>query len=61
MTGQFPALIKLTKGNSDKPLVIFVPGDSHLARIAYNFGKISKTHGKIRPNKFYLISSKTTF
>lgn len=28
-------LIKFVKGDSNKPLVIFVPGDSHLARIAY--------------------------
>lgn len=27
------------KGSEDKPLVIFIPGDSHLARIAYGYPK----------------------
>ncbi|MEX3006936.1 hypothetical protein [Hoeflea sp. TYP-13] len=35
----FPALIKYVEADKDKPLVIFVPGDAHLARIAYGFPK----------------------
>ncbi len=31
----FPALTYFEKGQKDKPLVIFVPGDAHLARISY--------------------------
>lgn len=33
----FQTLIKFSKGNPNKPLIIFVPGDSHLARIAYGY------------------------
>ena len=33
----FPALVKFVAADKDKPLVIFVPGDAHLARIAYGF------------------------
>jgi hypothetical protein len=33
----FPSLIRFIKGQSDKPLVVFVPGTSFLARIAYGF------------------------
>ncbi len=34
---QYETLIQFTKGDPAKPLVIFVPGDSHLARIAYGY------------------------
>ncbi|KTC78183.1 alpha/beta hydrolase family protein [Legionella brunensis] len=30
-------LVQFIQGEPDKPLVIFVPGDSHLARIAYGY------------------------
>ena len=33
----FPTLIRFIKGQPDKPLVVFVPGTSFLARIAYGF------------------------
>ena len=33
----FPALVKFVAADKDKPLVIFVPGDAYLARIAYGF------------------------
>jgi pimeloyl-ACP methyl ester carboxylesterase len=33
----YPALVKFTKGREDQPLVVFVPGTSFLARIAYGF------------------------
>jgi hypothetical protein len=33
----YPALIKFVKGKPNMPLVVFVPGDSHLARIAYGY------------------------
>lgn len=33
----YPALIKFIKGKPDKPLIVFIPGDSHLARISYGY------------------------
>jgi pimeloyl-ACP methyl ester carboxylesterase len=33
----YPALVKFIKGKPDMPLVVFVPGDSHLARISYGY------------------------
>ena len=33
----FPSLVKFIKGDPRKPLVVFVPGTSFLARIAYGF------------------------
>jgi len=33
----YPALVKFTKGQKDRPLLVFVPGTSFLARIAYGF------------------------
>lgn len=36
-TNGYPAIIKFIEGDKDKPLVVFVPGSSHLARIAYGF------------------------
>lgn len=36
---EFETLIKFVKADPKKPLVIFVPGDSHLARIAYGYPK----------------------
>src|SRR5271166_6375142 len=36
-SGGFPALVKFAKGNGDLPLVVFLPGTSFLARIAYGF------------------------
>lgn len=30
-------LIKFSKGDPNKPLIIFVPGDAHLARISYGY------------------------
>ena len=33
----YPALVKFTKGQTNQPLVVFVPGTSFLARIAYGF------------------------
>ena len=33
----FPTLVKFQKGRPDKPLVVFLPGTSFLARIAYGF------------------------
>jgi hypothetical protein len=35
--GGFPTFIKFTRGQPDKPLIVFVPGTSFLARIAYGF------------------------
>jgi len=31
----YQTLIKFVKGDAQKPLIIFIPGDSHLARISY--------------------------
>ncbi|MBV8801843.1 MAG: hypothetical protein JO131_02545 [Gammaproteobacteria bacterium] len=36
-TAGFPNLVKFINGDSNKPLIIFIPGNSHLARIAYGF------------------------
>lgn len=33
----YPALVKFIKGNPNKPLIVFVPGDFHLARISYGY------------------------
>jgi len=33
----FPCLIRFEKSAHDQPLVVFVPGTSFLARIAYGF------------------------
>ncbi|MFI0849586.1 alpha/beta fold hydrolase [Mesorhizobium sp. IMUNJ 23232] len=33
----FPSLVKYIKGRPDRPLVVFVPGTSFLARISYGF------------------------
>lgn len=33
----FQSLIQFTKGNPKKPLIIFVPGNAHLARIGYGY------------------------
>lgn len=33
----FPSLVRFTKGESSKPLVVFFPGWSHLGRISYGF------------------------
>ncbi|OGT30984.1 MAG: hypothetical protein A3E87_06110 [Gammaproteobacteria bacterium RIFCSPHIGHO2_12_FULL_35_23] len=33
----YPAIIKYLPGNKNKPLVVFVPGASHLARISYGY------------------------
>ena len=33
----FPSLVRFYKGDSDKPLVVFFPGWSHLGRISYGF------------------------
>ncbi len=35
--GGFPSLVKFIKGQPDRPLVVFIPGTSFLARIAYGF------------------------
>ena len=31
----YPAMVRFFKGDANKPLLVFVPGQSHLARIAY--------------------------
>ena len=36
-SADYPALAYFIKGDPNKPLVVFVPGDSHLARIAYGY------------------------
>lgn len=36
-TNDYPSLIKFIKGDSSKPLVVFFPGWSHLARVSYGF------------------------
>ena len=34
---RYETLVHFNKGDPEKPLVIFVPGDAHLARIAYGY------------------------
>lgn len=33
----YPSLVKFVKGDSKKPLVVFIPGNLHLGRISYGF------------------------
>lgn len=35
----FQSLIQFAKGNPNKPLIVFVPGNAHLARIGYGYPK----------------------
>lgn len=45
----FPALAKFEKGDGLRPLVVFVPGSAHLARIAYRCASCPRSWNEIKP------------
>ncbi|RAP36068.1 hypothetical protein B1207_10890 [Legionella quinlivanii] len=51
--GGAESLVFFKKGDPDKPLIVFVPGDSHLARISYGF-----PHGKEKDFLAYWLNKK---